>query len=109
MGLGDEGGGLEGGSDPGIERDARVVVAGELLVSLLASRLHPSLEVRAHQRVDHVADVGPGHLPGLPDNGKRVDDGSVAHAEVQDELHGEVVVLGDGDDLDLVVEDGLQS
>ena len=109
MGLGDESRGLEGGSDPGIERDASVVVAGELLVSLLASRLHPCLEVRAYQRVDDVTNVGSGHLPGLSHNRKSVDDFSVAHAEVQDEFHGEVVVLRNCDDFDVIVKNGLKS
>ena len=109
MGLRDEGRGLKGSGDPGIERDASVVLAGELLVSLLASCLNPCLEVRSYKRVDHVANVGSRHLPSLSHNGKSVDDFSVAHAEIQDEFHGEVVVLRDCDDFDVIVKNGLKS
>ena len=109
MGLGNEGGGLECGCDSRIELNASVLVASELVISLLTSSLYPALEVRSYHRVDDIAHVGSGHLPGLSYNRKRINDISVAHPKVQDELHGEVVVLGDCDDLDVVVENGLKS
>lgn len=88
IGLRDEGGGVECLCDPGVELDTCVVLTGELLVPLLTLSLYPGLEVCSDPRVDHVADVGTRHLPGLPHERQRVNDLPVAHAEVEDELHG---------------------
>ena len=109
IGLRDEGGGVECLCDPGVELDACVVLAGQLLVPLLALLLYPGLEVCSDPCVDHVAHVGAGHLPGLPHERQRVNDVPVAHAEVEDELHGQVVVLRDSDDLDVIAVNRLEN
>ena len=94
-GLGDEGGGLVGSGDPRVEDDRGVVGLPEPVVAVFAAPEDPVLEGGANERVDHVADVASGHLAGLSDDGKRVDDVLVAEAEVQDGVHGELLVLGD--------------
>ena len=95
LGLGDESGGLVGSCNPRIENDRGVVGILEPVVAVLASLEDPVLEGGPNKGVDHVADVGSGHLAGLSDDGERVDDDLVAEAEVQDGVHGELLVLGD--------------
>ena len=84
VGLGDEGGRPKGRCDPRIEGDGRVVVLREPIVSILAALLDPLLEGLANSGVDHVADVGPGHLTDLSEHGERVHDVCVGEPEVQD-------------------------
>ena len=69
---------------------------------------HPGLEGVADEGVDDVAEVLPGHLPNLPHDGEGLDDGGVGEAEVQDVVQREGLVVGDGDDLDVLAEDGLE-
>ena len=95
-------------SDAGLELDLHAVLLLEELIPLLAVLSHPLLEGLADEGVDDVADVAPGHLADLPDDGKGVDDGAAGEAEVQDEVEGEVLVVGDGDDLDVLAGDGLE-
>ena len=80
----------------------------EELIPLLAVLLDPLLEGIADEGVDDVADVASGHLADLPDDGKGVDDGAAGEAEVQDEVEGEVLVMGNRDDLDVLAGDGLE-
>ena len=95
-------------SDAGLEFDLHAVLLLEELIPLLAVLGDPLLEGLADEGVDDVADVAPGHLADLPDDGKGVDDGAAGEAEVQDEVEGEVLVVGDGDDLDVLAGDGLE-
>ena len=67
----------------------------ESVVAVLAALEDPVLEGGPNEGVDHVADVASGHLAGLSDDGECVDDVLVAKAEVQDGVHGELLVLGD--------------
>ena len=106
--LEDEGGGLEGGCDLGVQLDGGDVVAGEPVVPLFAALLDPRLEGRADERVDDAADVAAGHLAYLPHDGKGIHDLSVAEPELEDMVQGEQLVLGYGDDLDVLAGDGLQ-
>ena len=82
--TGDEGGGLVGGSDLGVQLDVHVVLLGELLVPLLASNVDPVLEGLANERVDHVADVAPGHLAAFSYAREGFVDDLKAEAEVED-------------------------
>ena len=107
VGLGDEGGSPKGRCDPRIEGDGRVVVLREPIVSILAALLDPFLEGLANSGVDHVANVGSRHLADLPQHGEAVHYDLVGEPEVQDEVQRQVLVLGQGDVLDLVAEDGL--
>ena len=95
-------------SDAGLELDLHAVLLLEELIPLLAVLLDPLLEGLADECVDDVADIASGHLADLPDDGKGVDDGAAGEAEVQDEVEGEVLVVGDGDDLDILAGDGLE-
>ena len=63
-------------SDAGLEFDLHAVLLLEELIPLLAVLSHPLLEGLADEGVDDVADVAPGHLADLPDDGKGVDDGA---------------------------------
>ena len=81
----------------------------EPVVAVLAALKDPVLEWTANEGVDNVADVISGHLTDLSDYGESVDDVLVAEAEVKDGVHGELLVLGNSDYFDLVVEDGLQN
>ena len=66
FGLGDKARFLEGLSDLWIEVDGSVVVVGELVVSDLAARHNPVLEVLTYAGVDNVTNVASRHLPNLP-------------------------------------------
>ena len=77
-------------------------------IPLITAFLHPVGEGLANPGVDDVADVAPRHLPDLTHDREGVDDDGVAHSEVQDGVHREVLVLGHRDDLDVVAVDGLQ-
>ena len=79
----------------------------KVLVPLLAALGDPLCECITGERVDHVADVLPRHLADLPQHGEAVHDDLVGEPEVQDEVQRQVLVLGQGDVLDLVAEDGL--
>ena len=46
--------------------DGSVVVVGELVVSDLAARHNPVLEVLTYAGVDNVTNVASRHLPNLP-------------------------------------------
>ena len=81
----------------------------EPVVAVFAALKDPVLEWTANEGVDHVADVISGHLADLSDYGESVDDVLVAEAEVKDGVHGELLVLGNRDHFDVVVEDGLQN
>ena len=106
--LGDEARGLEGCGDPRIELDGGVVVVGQLVVSDAAARHHPVLEGRADARVDDVANIASRHLPDLPRDRERVHNFPEAKTEVQDVVHGEMLVLRYGDDLHVVAVNGLK-
>ena len=108
-GLGDEGGGLVGSSDSRVENDRGVMGLLEPVVAVLAALEDPVREGSANEGVDNVADVRSWHLADLSDYGESVDDVLVAEAEVKDGVHGELLVLGNSDYFDLVVEDGLQN
>ena len=103
----DGGGGQRCLGDAGLHHDLEPMLLGEPLVPLLAGLGHPLAEGLADLRVDDVADVLPRHLADLAHDGEAVLDGLVAEAEVQDEVEGEVLVVGDGDDLDVLAGDGL--
>ena len=64
------------------------------VISVLAALEDPVLEGSPNEGVDHVANVGSGHLAGLSDYGERVFDDYVGAAEVQDGVHGKLLVLG---------------
>ena len=81
----------------------------EPVVPVLAALEDPVLEFTANEGVDNVADVSSGHLADLSDYGKRIDDHLIAKAEVQDGVHGELLVLGNRDYFDVIVEDGLKN
>ena len=82
--TGDEGGGLVGSGDLGVQLDVHVVLLGELLVPLLASNVDPVLEGLADEGVNNVTHVAPRHLAALSQTRKCVDDDSEAEAEVKD-------------------------
>ena len=84
------------------------MVLREVLISLRAALGHPFGESITDNCVDDVADVLPRHLPDLPLLRQGLLDGDVGEAEVEDEVEGEVLVLGDVDVLDVLAEDGLQ-
>ena len=109
VGLGDEGGRLEGRCDPRIEGDGRVVVLREPIISFLAALLDPFSEVLADSGVDYVADVGPGHLADLSEHGKRVHDVRIAKPEVEDVFKRQIIVLWDREDVDVVAVNGLKA
>ena len=81
----------------------------EPVVAVFAALEDPVREGSANEGVDNVADVSSGHLADLSDNGESVDDVLVAEAKVKDGVHGELLVLGNRDHFDVVVEDGLQN
>ena len=81
----------------------------EPVVAVFAAPEDPVREGSANEGVDNVADVRSWHLADLSDYGESVDDVLVAEAEVKDGVHGELLVLGNSDYFDLVVEDGLQN
>ena len=83
------------------------MVVSEPVITLLASLHNPLLKCRPHEGVDHVADVLPRHLLGLPELGECIDDLPEGHA-VLEELEGaEALILRHGDVLDVVTMDGL--
>ena len=84
------------------------MILREVRVPLLAALGHPLGEGITDNGVDDVADVLPRHLPDLPLLRQGLLDGDVGEAEVEDEVEGEVLVLGDVDVLDVLAEDGLQ-
>ena len=94
--------------DSALELDLQALLLDVGLVALLAVLPHPDLEGLADEGVDDVAEVLPGHLPDLPHDGEGLDDGGVGEAEVQDVVQREGLVVGDGDDLDVLAEDGLK-
>ena len=106
-GLSDESGGFVGSSDPRVEDDRGVVGLLKPVVAFIAALEDPVREGSTNESVDHVADVSSGHLADLSDNGERIDDNLIAEAEVEDVVHGELLVLGNRDHFDVVVEDGL--
>ena len=78
---------------------------GEVLVAVPALVLDPALEGVADEGVDDVADVAPGHLADLPDDGEGTYNGIMGEAPVKDEVHGERLVMGNRDDLDVLCVD----
>ena len=80
----------------------------KVLVPLLAALGDPLGEGITGERVDHVADVLPRHLADLPQHRQGVLDGWVGEAEVEDEVEGEVLVLGYEDVLDVLAVDCLE-
>ena len=93
--------------DAGLELDLHAVLLREVLVALLAVLQHPLLEGLADECKYDAAEVLARHLADLLHDGEGVDDGGVGEAEVQDEVEGEGLIVGDGDDLDVLAEDGL--
>ena len=91
-----------------VELNEEVLLDGELLVPVVAAGVHPGLERHAHQGVDDRADIGPRHFADLAQDGKGVDDGRVAEAEVKDCVHLEGLVLGHVDHLCVLAGDGLK-
>ena len=81
----------------------------EPVVAVLAALKDPVLECTANEGEDNVANVISWHLADLSDNRESVDNVLIAEAEVKDCVHGELLVLGNRDYLDLVVENGLQN
>ena len=104
----DSGAGQGGFHDSGLELDLQPVLLGEVLVAVPALVVDPALEGVADKGEDNVADVAPGHLADLSDDGEGADDGVVGEAPVQDGVHGERLVLGHGDDLDVLAGDCLE-
>jgi hypothetical protein len=51
-----------------IKLNIEVMLNSQLGIALLASLAYPVLEIVANLREYHVADVGAGHLPNLPEN-----------------------------------------
>ena len=79
----------------------------EVFIPLLAASGHPFSEGLTHQREDDVTDILSGHLPDLFHDGQGAGDCRIREPEVQDEVQREVLVLGDGNEFDVVAEDGL--
>ena len=63
-------------------------------ISLITAFLHPVGEGLANPGVDDVANVAPRHLPDLTHDREGVDDDGVAHSEVEDGVHREILILG---------------
>ena len=98
----DGGGGSSGLSDAALELDLHALLLRELFVASKALLVDPLLEGLADEGVDDVADVRPGHLPDLPHDGEGSLDSRIGEAEVEDEVQGEVLVLGFDDDPDVL-------
>ena len=62
----DRGGGTECLSDLGIELDIEILLRGNGLIPLLASHVHPLLELLTDEGIYEVAEVAPRHLAYLP-------------------------------------------
>ena len=104
----DGGGGSSGLSDAALELDLHALLLRELFVASKALLVDPLLEGLADEGVDDVADVRPGHLPDLPHDRKGSLDSRIGEAEVEDEVQGEVLVLGHSDDPYVFAGDGLK-
>ena len=91
-----------------IEFDSGVVNGFKPLVSFFDALHHPLFEFISDEGVDDVADVRPGHLPDLPHDRKGSLDSRIGEAEVEDEVQGEVLVLGHSDDPYVFAGDGLK-
>ena len=104
----DGGAGQGGLHDSRLELDLQPVLLGEVLVAVPALVVDPALEGVADKGEDNVADVAPGHLADLSGDGEGADNGIVRKAPVKDGIHGERLILGHGDDLDILAGDGLE-
>ena len=77
-----------------VEEDGCVVAGHQPGIPLITAFLHPVGEGLANPGVDDVANVAPWHLPDLTHDREGVDDDGVAHSEVEDGVHREVLILG---------------
>ena len=84
------------------------MLLAEVLVPLRAALCDPLREGHTNQGVDHVADVLTWHLADLLHDGQGLHDRGVRHPKVEDRVERQVLVLRNGDELDVFAVDGLQ-
>ena len=88
-----------------IEVDHHRLALLDLVVALIHPLLDPIVESLPDDGVDHVPLIGPRQLLDLLLDRQEVEDFAMAQSKFEDALHFEPLILGNGNDLDLVVLD----
>jgi hypothetical protein len=69
-----------------IKLNIEIMLNSKLCIALLTSSAYPFLEIVANLRVYNITNVGPGHLPNLPEDRKRINYLLMTESEFEDEI-----------------------